>query len=60
MRTLINLLAVTALSIFSPIPKLHAQALSPDNGIDDVEVVTVTAVVDKVDLEKRKGHAHPR
>jgi predicted RNA-binding protein len=54
MRTFASLFVVTALSVMSPLPQSHAQALSPDKGIDDVEVVTVSAVVDKIDLEKRK------
>jgi hypothetical protein len=47
-------LVVASLCLLSPLPRSHAQVLSPDKGIDDVEVVTVTAVVDKIDLEKRK------
>jgi Cu/Ag efflux protein CusF len=53
MRHVLSLVAA-ALSAVSPLPRLHAQAASGSPGIDDVEVVTVTAVVDKIDLEKRK------
>jgi len=41
-------------AMLSPLPRTHAQALSPEKGIDDVEVATVNATVDKIDLEKRK------
>lgn len=54
MKPILGFFAVASLCMLSPLPKSHAQALSPDKGIDDVEVVTVTAVVDKIDLEKRK------
>ena len=54
MKTFLGLLAVTSLCLLSPLTRCNAQAISPDKGIDDVEVVTVTAVVDKIDLEKRK------
>jgi predicted RNA-binding protein len=54
MRNLVSLLALAALGAYLPSPKLHAQALSPDKPIDEVDVVTVIAVVDKIDLEKRK------
>lgn len=54
MKPVLVLFATASLSLLAPLPKSHAQALSPDKGIDDVEVVTVTAVVDKIDLEKRK------
>jgi hypothetical protein len=54
MKPVLGLLAVASLCLLSPLPKSNAQAISPDKGIDDVEVVTVTAVVDKIDLEKRK------
>jgi len=46
-------MVAAALSIF-PLPAPDAQDASTEPGIDDVEVVTVTAVVDKIDLEKRK------
>jgi hypothetical protein len=36
------------------LPKIQAQQISPDHPIDDVEVVRITAVVDTVDLQKRK------
>lgn len=54
MKPFLGLLAVASMCVLSPLTKSHAQAISPDKGIDDVEVVTVTAVVDKIDLEKRK------
>jgi hypothetical protein len=54
MKPVLGVLAATFLCLLSPLPRSHAQAISPDKGIDDVEVVTVTAVVDKIDLEKRK------
>src|SRR6516162_4662365 len=54
MRTFVSLLALIALGIVSPLPKSHAQAISPDKGIDDVEVIVITGVVQKVDLENRK------
>ena len=41
-------------AMLSPLSRTHAQALSPEKGIDDVEVATVNATVDKIDLEKRK------
>jgi Cu/Ag efflux protein CusF len=52
MKHVLSLLALAALSIL--FPKLHAQAVAPGQGIDDVEVVTANAVVDKIDLDKRK------
>ena len=54
MKSVLGLLAVATLCLSSSLTKSHAQTISPDKGIDDVEVVTVTAVVDKIDLEKRK------
>lgn len=54
MKPALGLLAVASLCLLSPLPRSHAQAISPDKGIDDVEVVTVTAVVNKIDLEKRR------
>lgn len=54
MKLIPGLFAVAALCMLSPLPKSHAQAVSPDKGIDEVEVVTISAVVDKIDLEKRK------
>jgi hypothetical protein len=54
MKPVLGLLTIALLCLLSPPPKSHAQAISPTKGIDDVEVVTVTAVVDKIDLEKRK------
>jgi hypothetical protein len=54
MKVVPMLLAVASLCLLTPIPRSSAQAISPDKGIDDVEVVNVTAVVDKIDLEKHK------
>jgi hypothetical protein len=54
MKAMIGLFAVASLCMLSPLPKSRAQSASPDKGIDEVEVVTVTAVVDKIDLENRK------
>jgi len=54
MKLLASLLGIAALGLLSPLPRLHAQAISPDKGIDDVEVVVISGVVEKVDLEKRK------
>ena len=38
---------------FNPVYS-HAQSDATDQGIDAVEVVKVTATVEKIDLEKRK------
>jgi hypothetical protein len=54
MKPVLGLLVAAALNAALPVPSLHAHATSGGPGIDDVEVVTVTAVVDKIDLEKRK------
>jgi hypothetical protein len=54
MKPVLGLFAVASLCLLTPLPKSHAQAISPDKGIDDVEVVAVTAVVDNIDLEKRR------
>jgi hypothetical protein len=54
MRNSLGLFAVSSLCLLLPVTKSHAQALSPEHGIDDVEVVTVSAVVDSIDLEKHK------
>jgi hypothetical protein len=54
MKPILGLFAAASLCLLSPLPKSYAQALSPDKGIDEVEVVTLSGVVDKVDLEKRK------
>jgi hypothetical protein len=48
------LLAVASICLLTPVSRSHGQAISPDKGIDDVEVVTVAAVVDNIDLEKHK------
>jgi hypothetical protein len=54
MRTSLGLFAVSSLCLLLPVAKSHAQALSPEHGIDDVEVVTISAVVDSIDLEKHQ------
>ena len=54
MKSVLSLVVAAALNTVLPLPRLHAQATSGGPGIDDVEVVVITAVVDKVDLEKRK------
>jgi hypothetical protein len=54
MRTFVSLLALIVLGIVSPLPRSNAQAISPDKGIDEVEVIVINGVVQKVDLEKRK------
>ena len=54
MKLFASLLGFVALGLLSPLPRLHAQAMSPGKGIDDVEVIVITGVVEKVDLEKRK------
>src|SRR5215469_2516534 len=54
MKHILLCCAIAALGILSTLPKIQAQAISPGHPIDDVEVVRVTAVVDAVDLEKRK------
>jgi hypothetical protein len=54
MKTAFGLLAVTSLCLLSPLDKSNAQALSPTHGIDDVEVVTISAVVDSINLEKHQ------
>ena len=54
MRSVVSFLAVIALGAVSTLPRSHAQAISPDKGIDDVEVIAISGVVEKVDLEKRK------
>jgi Cu/Ag efflux protein CusF len=53
-KPVLGLVVAAALSAVSPLPTLAAQESSSGPGIDSVEVVTVTAVVDKIDLEKRK------
>lgn len=54
MKLKFGMTAVASLCLLLPLTKAHAQAISPNKGIDDVEVVTLSAVVDKIDLEKRK------
>lgn len=53
MKTILELLAAASLCLLTPLP-LHAQATSSEKGIDDVEVVTLSGIVDSVNLEKRK------
>lgn len=54
MKSFVRFLALIVLGIVSTLPESQAQAISPDKGIDEVEVLVVTGVVDKIDLEKRK------
>jgi len=54
MKILLGLIAAISLCLLSPVAKSRAQALSPEHGIDDVEVVTITAVVDSINLEKHQ------
>ena len=54
MKTVLGLSAVISLCLISPVARTHAQALSPDHGIDDVEAVTISGVVDSIDLQKHK------
>lgn len=54
MKLFFALPAALLLTIGWPPCSMHAQAISPGQGIDEVEVATVNAVVDKIDLEKRK------
>ena len=54
MKAVLSLVFAAALNAVLPLPRLHPQATSGGTGIDEVEVVTVTAVVDKIDLDKRK------
>jgi hypothetical protein len=54
MKSTLGGLALTSLCLFLPVTKSSAQALSPEHGIDDVEVVTISAVVDSIDLQKHQ------
>jgi Cu/Ag efflux protein CusF len=54
MKSALGLHAIVLLCSLPLLPMSHAQALSPGKGIDEVDVVTLTGTVDKVDLEKRK------
>jgi hypothetical protein len=49
-----SLIAAAAFGILSSPLASRAQVTSPGQGIDEVEVITANAVVDKIDLEKRK------
>ena len=48
MKPMLSLVVAAALTAVSQLPGLHAQSGSGGPGIDDVEVVTLNAVVDKV------------
>ena len=48
------MLTLILLAALAPIHLAYAQAVATEQGIDEVEVVKVTATVEKVDLEKRK------
>ena len=52
MKSQLSLAIALALSLWPT--TLHPQAASYSPGVDEVEVFTITAVVDRVDLEKRK------
>jgi hypothetical protein len=54
LKPVISLIAAAAFGILSSPLASQAQAKSSGQGIDEVEVVTANAVVDKIDLEKRK------
>jgi hypothetical protein len=54
MKSTLGCCALAALTIITMIPRIQAQAISPGHAVDSVEVVRVTAVVDAVDLAKRK------
>ena len=54
MKPVISLIAAAALGILSSPLASQAQVTSAGQGIYEVEVVTANAVVDKIDLEKRK------
>ena len=47
-------LSMLLLLAFGPLKAAKAQTAGTDRGIDSVEVITVNATVEKVDLEKRK------
>jgi hypothetical protein len=54
MKLLVNVFALLVLGTFLPFSGLHAQAISPDKGFDEVQVLEISGVVDKVDLDHRK------
>jgi len=47
-------LSMLLLLAFGPLKAAQAQTVATDQGIDSVEVMKVTATVEKIDLEKRK------
>ena len=54
MKTMRLALGAMLLALVCPICTTQAQSGATDEGIDAVEVVKVTATVEKIDLEKRK------
>ncbi len=54
MKTMSFALSTLLLLTFGAISGTRAQSAAADEGIDTVEVLTVTATVEKIDLEKRK------
>jgi Cu/Ag efflux protein CusF len=54
MKTIYPALSAMLLMLVIPICPTQAQSGATDEGIDVVEVVTATATVEKIDLEKRK------
>ena len=54
MKANLGWLALILVGMISPLTRVQAQTVASDKGIDDVEVIKTSAVVDKVDLEKRK------
>jgi hypothetical protein len=54
MKTVLGCVAVTSLCLLLSVTSSNAQALSPQHGIDDVEVAKITAVVDSIDLARRQ------
>jgi Cu/Ag efflux protein CusF len=54
MKTMSLALSTLLLLTFGAISGTRAQSVAADEGIDTVEVLTVTATVEKIDLEKRK------
>ena len=54
MKTMSLALSAILMFAFSPMSTTQAQSSTTDGGIDAVEVVKVTATVEKIDLEHRK------
>jgi Cu/Ag efflux protein CusF len=54
MKTMRLALSAMLLLLVCPICATQAQTAATDEGVDAVEVVTATATVEKIDLEKRK------